>query len=470
MRRPNILIFTADHARSDSVAVGGNPDVHTPRLDRLASQGALLDGCYVQSPVCMSSRASFLTGRYCSTLGIVGNGVPVPEDAVTLPHLLRAVGYATGCIGKLHFLPHANRDHRRPHPSYGFAHLEISDEPGCYEDAYRGWVRQRSAESLNAIDIGLPPAAFDYRSERLAEFPGELKARAAYGHAEQTTAPVPFAADAGLTHPAFVAERAMAFVRRHKDEPFFCMAGFHAPHPPWSIPAEFIDMYDPATLPLPTFPARLEAERAAAHCTDEEIRNARHGHYAFMSEIDRHVGRVLDCLGKLGLAEDTLVIFTSDHGTLLGEHLGYTIGVPCECCHRVPFICRWPAGIPAGTRVAGITESVDVVPTLLECAGVEPPPELQGVSFLPNLKQGRASMKTSALMEFEDWKSLRTRDYRYTLHQDGTENLYDIHKDPGEYCDLAGDEDHRTILADMRKRLLLRLTHAEARLPATCAY
>jgi len=470
MRRPNILIFTADHARCDSVGAGGNRHVLTPRLDRLAAEGAMLDGCYVQSPVCMASRASFLTGRYCSTLGIVGNGVPVPEDMVTLPRLLRSAGYATGCIGKLHFLPHANRDHRLPHPSYGFDHLEISDEPGCYEDAYRSWVRQRSPASLDAIDVGLPPAAFDYRRQRRAEYPEELKARAAYGHEEQTTAPVPFAADAGLTHPAFVAKRTMDFVRQQKGEPFFCMAGFHAPHPPWIIPQKFIDMYDPRELNVPEFPSGLQPGRAEAHCSDEEIRNARHGHYAFMSEIDHHVGRVLDCLGTLGLAEDTLVIFTSDHGTLLGEQLGYTIGVPYECCHRVPFICRWPGGVPAGTHVAGITEAVDVVPTLLDCAGVQPPPELQGASFLSNLKQGKASTRTSALMEFEDWKSLRTHDCRYTLHQDGTENLYDTHQDPGEYGDLASDAAHQATLADMRKQLLLRLTNAEMRLPRTCAY
>ena len=158
MNRPNILLLTTDQQRWDALGVNGNPDIHTPHLDRLAREGLNLDRFFVQNAVCMPSRLSMLTGQYPATLGIVRNGVPVPEDTVTLPHLLRNYGYTSANIGKLHFLPHANRDHRDVHPAYGFDHLEISDEPGCYEDAYRAWVRARRRTRWTTISVGLPPA------------------------------------------------------------------------------------------------------------------------------------------------------------------------------------------------------------------------------------------------------------------------------------------------------------------------
>jgi arylsulfatase A-like enzyme len=135
VRRPNILLIYTDQLRWDALGCNGNRDVRTPNLDALAAGGLTFDHFFVQNPVCMPSRLSFLTGQYPSTLRVTHMGVPVPEDVVALPRLLSPYGYMTANIGKLHFLPHANRDHRVPHPAYGFDHLEISDEPGCYEDA-----------------------------------------------------------------------------------------------------------------------------------------------------------------------------------------------------------------------------------------------------------------------------------------------------------------------------------------------
>ena len=134
MKRPNILLLYTDQQRWDALAANGNPDIVTPNLDRLAGQGLNLDRFFVQNPVCMPSRVSMLTGQYPATLGITQNGVPVPQDTLTLPRMLRNYGYVSANIGKLHFLPHANRDHRDVHPDYGFDHLEISDEPGFLMD------------------------------------------------------------------------------------------------------------------------------------------------------------------------------------------------------------------------------------------------------------------------------------------------------------------------------------------------
>ena len=148
MKRPNILLITTDQQRFDALRCNGNPDILTPNLDKLAAQGVNFERYYVQNPVCMPSRVSFLTGQYPGTLGITHMGVPVPPDTITLPRLLRNYGYRSANLGKLHFLPHANRDHREIHPDYGFDQLEISDEPGPYEDAYRAWVRAQSPDQM----------------------------------------------------------------------------------------------------------------------------------------------------------------------------------------------------------------------------------------------------------------------------------------------------------------------------------
>jgi arylsulfatase A-like enzyme len=449
------------------VGCNGNADVKTPNLDALAREGVTFERFYAQNPVCMPSRISFFTGQYPSALGIERNGVSVPQDAPTLPRLLKPAGYHCANIGKMHFVPHANRDWREPYPDYGFDHAEISDEPGCYEDAYRAWLRQRAPEAIAAIDPGLPPAAEAYRKELGLNWDTDgvkrAVARPPYGAQEQTFPPTPFPADEGLTHVAFVADRTIAYLRRRRAQPFFCVASVHAPHPPWRVPQRFIDLYDPAALAVPAFPAELEAQRAGRNCSDAEIRNARHGHYAFMSEIDYHVGRVLEALAQSGLSANTVVIFMSDHGVFLGEHLTYSIGHPYERCLRVPFIMRCPNGV-AGTGarvVTEIVEAVDVAPTLLECAGLQIPYHIQGRSFLSSLRGQAQAGRDTALSEMEGWKSLRTARYRYTVYRDGAEELYDSESDVDEYCNLSGAPAHCGSLAEMRKAMLDRLLTKE---------
>jgi arylsulfatase A-like enzyme len=230
MERPNILLLYTDQQRWDALGANGNPDIQTPQLDRLAREGVNLDHFFVQNAVCMPSRVSMLTGQYPATLGILRNGIPVPRDTVALPGLLRNYGYTSANIGKLHFLPHANRDHRDVHPDYGFDHLEIADEPGCYEDAYRAWVRRRAPEQLDAVSVGLPPATAVWQ-ETMGIDDG-------IHHPEQRfpKQAIPFAGRSDLTHSAFVAEQTMAYLQTRGaaqgGQPFFCIAGFYSPHSP----------------------------------------------------------------------------------------------------------------------------------------------------------------------------------------------------------------------------------------------
>ena len=471
MQRPNILILYTDQQRWDALGVNGNSEIRTPHLDRLATAGVNFDHCFVQNPVCMPSRVSFLTGQYPSTLRLSHMGVPVPEDAPTLPRLLRNYGYCSGQIGKLHFLPHANRDHREPHPDYGFDHLEISDEPGSYHDAYRAWVAAQAPEQLDHISLGEAPISIEWK--RI------MNVRDGIAHPEERFVKRALASRcrSELTHTAFVAEQTMEFLTRHRDGPFLCVAGFYSPHDPWVAPQEFLDLYDPAALTLPPFPPALDARRGPQHFSDDELRSARHGYYAMVSEVDHHVGRILDRLDGLGIADNTIVVFTSDHGEWLGEHLRYGKGYPGhDAVTRVPLLIRWPGGARAGGYCPRVVEALDVVPTLLEAAAIQRPDALQGSSLLADLRGeegdgcGYAITEMTPTKPQSNWKTLRVEGLRYLVDASGAEALFDLERDPLAYEDVAGESEYADRLQAVRKQLLERLLERERPLPRQWTY
>ncbi len=466
MRRPNFLIIYTDQQRWDALGANGNQDIHTPRLDRLAGESVNFDHCFVQNPVCMPSRLSFLSGQYPSTLGITHMGVPVPEDMVTLPRLLAPYGYRSANIGKLHFQPHANRDHRAYHPSYGFDVLEISDEPGTYEDAYRAWARRIAPDQLPYISLGLAPLTEVWQAT--------MGVQDDIQHPAERFPKRPVAARCGedMTHTAFVAEQSIEFMRQQAQtgQPFLCIAGIYSPHSPWVAPQTYFDLYEPAALRLPTFPPDVDARRGPEHYSDDELRLARQGYYGQISEVDYHVGRMLEALDEMGMANETVVVFTSDHGEWLGEHLRYGKGYPAhDQCSRTPLLMRLPGNAASGRTDSGLTEALDVLPTILDLAGIQIPPHLQGCSLLPRLRDD-APGKESALTEHSGWKSLRTDRFRYVLHADGSEHLYDLLAEWGDYRDVAGASAYAADLAAARHALGHKLLAAERPLPRVWPY
>ena len=478
MTRPNILLLYTDQQRWDALGVSGNPDIQTPRLDALAREGASFGRCFAQSPLCMPSRASMLSGRYPSSLGVTHMGVPLPGDVPLLPHLLAPYGYTAANLGKLHLLPHANRDHREPHPAYGFHQLEVSDEPGVYEDAYRAWVRAHSADQTAHLSVGLPPARRVWQDTLNLPDPvphpmsGPLS-----GARDDFSGPIPSPVAEGFTHSAFVAERSIDFLERHAGRgPFLCVAGFYAPHPPWVVPQRYLDAYDPDTFTLPSRPTDSAGAPREPRFSDAHLRAARHGYYAAMSEVDHQVGRILDALERLELAGDTVVLHTSDHGEWLGHAQRFGKGYPGDdAVTRVPLLIRYPGRIAAGTRIDTIVEAVDIAPTLLALAGVQSPRTLQGEP-LP-LTQSAPYTKASALTEGHGWKTLRTPHHRYLIHSDGREALHQISEHGSEHSsehgperDLSGDPEQTALLATHRHALLTRLLSAERPRPKAWTY
>lgn len=462
--RPNILLLHTDQQRWDALGANENEEIRTPNLDRLADNGVNLPRTFVNAPVCMPSRQSYLTGRYPSELRIFQNGVSLPGDVRTLPEYFGGYGYTTANLGKLHFRPHANRDHSQVHPDYGFDHLELSDEPGCYEDAYRAWVRDRAPDQLDEISVGLPPAAETWQTAMGRDDDID------HPSPRFTTEPRAFPGDPAYTHTAFVARRTMRYLERHADDRFLCVSGFYSPHSPWVAPQRFLDQYDPADLSIPDYPAHLEAQRedaptagdgpATPQYTDAELRRVRRGYYAMVSEVDHWVGEILDSLEALDLLDETLVIFTSDHGEDLGQHCRYGKGFPgWDSVSRVPMLVHWPDGVEnPGRTERGITELVDLLPTLLEVAGLPVPSDLQGESFLAALADEGYAGRESALLEHCDGRAVRTDRYRYALEPDGEERLYDLDSDPEEFHDVSADPGYGDALSECRGRLARRTT------------
>jgi arylsulfatase A-like enzyme len=223
---------------------------------------------------------------------------------------------------------------------------------------------------------------------------------------------------------------------------------------------------------LPTFPPEIDAQRCRDAFSNRELRTARQGYYAMVSEVDHHVGRILDYMAELGLSENTIVVFTSDHGEWLGEHLRYGKGYPGhDCVTRVPLIVRWPGGLAHPGRTAhDLIEAVDLAPTLLECAGIPAPYPIQGRSFLGLLENRNYTKRASALTEMNGWKTIRTDRFRYIVEVDGRESLYDLEIDPSAYNDVSGEPGYTQALTKVRRELIARLLERERPIPRVWPY
>jgi len=451
MKRPNVLWLYTDQQRWDTIGAAGYPHMHSPNLDALAAEGVLFENAFCNSPVCMPSRQSMLSGRYPSCTGCTCNGIEMRPDVPTLHTVLKPYGYHAASIGKLHFKNHSNRDHREPHPAYGFDTLIVSDEPGCYDDAYIKWVAEKDASQVANCRVGTPPA-----------WTGEPIEKPRNVHE-----PYAFEGPEHLTHSAFVAEEMADFIRSHGDRPFIAFAGFFAPHAPLNPPQRFVDMYDPAELPLP---AMNEGENRLG-LSEAEWRNVRAHYYALVSHVDDCVGRILRALEEAGVRERTLVLFTSDHGEHLGDHGRIQKGPPgYDSCAHVPLIASWPGRMPEGEHRGEIVELVDLAPTVLDYCGVQVPPFMQGRSFRSLLDGKQYEARRSAFIEYRvpfgrSWKTVRTGEFMYGTSTHGPEELYDLAKDPHQLCNVAEEAAYASALHGMRAELVRRWFDVESQYP-----
>ena len=348
--QPNILLILTDQQRWDTLGCYGATGVHTPHLDRLAAGGALYERCYVNGTICTPSRACLWTGKHIPGHGVHALHDCLPEDEVLFPRRLQAAGYDTALFGKLHVSGHY-REYEGRHPNDGFATYEWASDPfGPWgmDNAYLRWLEGRDPDLREEIR-----------------------------QSGKASGPIP--AESHMT--TWAAGRTMDFLRRRTpgDSPFFCCMSVFDPHSPYlNHPPEAEALPDPARLPGVVAGDQPFAGRPLAHDLERRYGNRvpdpetlarwRVGYHAGIAHIDAQVGRVLDALDEGGLADNTGVIFTSDHGDMLGDHGLMTKGAYFyDACTRVPMIVRGP-GVEAG-RVEAPVQWHDVAGTCLRLAG-----------------------------------------------------------------------------------------------------
>ena len=445
--RPNVLFIAADDLRND-LGCYGHAEVKTPNLDRLAARGVIFDRAYCQQAVCNPSRASLLTGRRPDTLGIWNLSRHLREvtpDVVTLPELFKQDGYFTRGIGKIfHNWRQATQGDPRSWSVPAVYHYARHDDD---IPVSRTPLPPNLAKAPRCMKLDLPDEAyFDGRIATLAV--EELQNRA-----------------------------------RLRDEPFFLAVGFWKPHLPFNPPKQYWDLYDPAVLSLPKFPGQpINVPEVALHDSREimraferglseaDVRELRQGYLAGVSFLDAQVGRLLDELERTKLAENTVIVFWSDHGFHLGEQSLWAKTSNFELDARVPLIISTPEASRAGEHTAALVELLDLYPTLADLCGLTVPDGLEGVSLRPVLDDPESTVKRGAFTQHPRpayyngvpavmGVSVRTERMRYTEWRSfatgavEARELYDHRLDPDEHRNvieaLSDDED----LLDARRLL-----------------
>jgi len=490
MKRPNILLITSDQQHWNTLGVL-NPEIRTPRLDALAAQGTLFERAYCPNPTCTPTRASMITGTYPSQHGAYSLGTKLDERKHTVGEDFRAAGYRTALIGKAHFQPLAGTPEfpsleayptlqdldfwRGFHgPFYGFEHVELArnhtDEPHVGQH-YAIWLEERGCANWRDY-FRKPTGPADYDLQR---FRWAITERFHYNVwiAEKTNAQLAEAAAQG--------------------QPFFCWASFFDPHPQCMAPEPWDTMYDPAALTLPRlrpgehdrnpphfrltqedspdFSAYYVPDGHRLHgmfshrCDEAYLRRTLAVYYGMVSLLDKYVGVILDRLAQLGLAEDTLVVFTSDHGHFLGQH-GLVAKGPFhyEDMLRVPFIVRWPGHVPAGRRSTALQSLVDLPQTFLSFCGIPEPRGMTGVNQRAVWEGHATRARDHVLVEnnHQPWTvDLRTyvdERWKLTVYLNRPYGeLFDLRDDPGEFNNRWDDPDY----AAVKSELLLKFLHAE---------
>jgi arylsulfatase len=459
--RPNILLIMTDQHRMDALGAYGNPVIRTPNIDSLAAGGVRLTNCWTQHPVCMPSRASIFTGRYPSAHRVRSNGVRLPVTERTLAQSLMEGGYSTFGAGKFHFIPHYPYRSplptlaTHPQPYYGFQEFHLGEDGRSGE--HWQWIQQNHPQYHLKPDDAVPH------------------------HVHNT---------------GWVANHTVDFLKRSASaaKPFFAFASFVDPHNTYNPPAPYDTMYRERDMPAlvaraserenkPAFYSRLYeshrplVERAAFHRTQ---------YYGEISFIDDSIGRILKALDETRQRENTLIVFLSDHGDLMGDHsLFYKGPYHYRHCASVPLIVNWPGRVTAGKVAEGIVQEIDVMPTVLDLAGLPAVPGVQGRSQKALLtSNSKDTGYSSALIEggvsgvalpaagevgsgTPDVWTLRTMQWRLSYYPgQPAGELYDLNSDPDEFVNLWDRPGVETVRNRLKDELLDRILAARDPLPA----
>lgn len=497
MKKPNILLITSDQQHWNTLGCR-NPEIKTPHLDRLAAEGTLFSRAYCPNPTCTPTRSSIITGLYPSQHGAYSLGTKLSESVPTIGEQLSRSGYQTALVGKAHFQPLLNTG-KWPSiesnplqqdleywkhftgPFYGFRHVELlrnhTDEYHAGQH-YALWMESKGLKDWRKYfqQFNAPHTNDHYR-------PGDKSHRGSWTLPEE------------FHYNHFISERSKALLSSYaeNDEPFFLWASFPDPHPPYVVPSPWSEMYDPTALTVPRLTPGEHEKNPPHHRLSQTSKpdfsvyqepgghfvHGGHSHlhdpkdlardmalyYGMMSFTDEHVGRITQHLKTTGLEENTLVVFTTDHGHFYGHH-GLIAKGPFhyEDMIKVPMLVKHKGKVPSGKESSSLQSLVDLAPTFLAWAGCEQETPMAGKSQKPVWTGEQSSLRDHILVENHHQPTtvhLRTRvDERYKItvyFNQPYGEIFDLQKDPGEVENLWDNPEHQ----ELKKDLLLKLTHAE---------
>ena len=452
--KPNVLFIAVDDLNND-LATYGHPLVKSPGIDRLARGGIQFDQAYCQYPVCNPSRASFMTGLYPDQTRVRNNAVffrdTIP-DVVTLSQMFRNNGYYAARVGKIY--------HYGVPAQIGTDGL---DDPASWDEVFNPRGRDKDDEPLI------------FTLDPKGSLGGTLSWLAAKGDDQDQT-------------DGIGANECIRLLENNKDKPFFIAMGFYRPHTPYVAPRKYFQMYPPRLIRLPIEPLNdlVDLPHSAwvdrpyqLAMSEETKREVLQAYYVSITFMDAQLNRILDALDRLGLRDNTIIVFVSDHGYHMGEHKLWQKTTLFENSDRVPLIVSAPEfKKTAGLRTQAVSELIDIYPTLADLCGIEPPKHLAGRSLRPQLENPADIGDSAALTTYDTLDrvnrgdplrpdavgySIRTNRWRYTEWGEdgklGTE-LYDHWNDPKEYVNRALAPSSQPVVAEMKTLLKQRIKRA----------
>lgn len=457
MKQPNIILLMTDQLRGDCLGYAGHPDVKTPYLDTMASKGIVFDRAYTSCPSCIASRAAILTGRSQSHHGRVGYQDKVDWNYNhTLASELANAGYYTQCVGKMHVHPLRNY--------LGFHNVELHDgylhaarygsvpyrESQFVADDYFYWLKQELGISADVTDTGIDCNSYVSRPWIYEE----------------------------KYHPTnWVTDRCLDFLRRRDPrKPFFLMASYVRPHPPFDAPRHYFDLYNGKNLRAP-FVGSWETDKllnrygrifdsGTGPSDPELIRQAQVGYYACITHLDHQIGRLLMALTEQELLNDTLILFTSDHGEELCDHHLFRKARPYEGSCHIPMLIYAARNVLPGLKPSAVCHSVvelrDIMPTLLSAAGADIPDTADGFNLLPLAEHPEQNVRTWLHGEHSygensnHWIVTETDKYIW-YSETGKEQYFNLKDDPHELTDQFSSPEFETRIGELREHLIASL-------------
>ena len=489
MTQPNILLITSDQQHWFTLGID-NPEIHTPNLDRLAKSGMVFDRAYCPNPTCTPTRASLITGQWPSQHGAYTLGTKLMEDHPTVNDTWHNLGYRTGLVGKAHFQPLESTDEFTSLEAYPL--LQDLDFWRDFDGSFYGFDDLEICRNhTDEAHVGQHYAIW-MEEKGFTEWREHFRKPTGTRDPQLHTWSIP----EEYHYNTWIAEKTNHYLSEYKakDQPFFLWASFFDPHPSYLAPEPWDKMYDPADLTLPqgqhgeeeTGSPFFKLARTAGSKRDDfgisKPQKTIHGlmnhnpdpvklsknmaiYYGMISCMDKYIGKILDHLDTLGLTENTLIAFTSDHGHFYGHH-GLVAKGPFhfEDGVKVPLIVSWPGNVPAGTRSDAIQSLVDLPTTFITATGADIPHHMTGLNQLPSWAEPDTHVRHHTLVEnnhepgIAEMKTYINRRYKITLYVGFDHgDLFDLEKDPGEFKNLWYDPNH----AELKARLLQEFLQAE---------